>query len=264
MHDFNYLRPKSLADAVAAFKNAGDGRYLAGGQTMIPVMKQRLASPSDVIDLVAVPELKGLSVKDGVVAIGAMTSHAEVAASKDVQAAIPALAKLAGGIGDPQVRNRGTIGGSIANNDPGADYPAALVGLEATVITDRRQIAADDFFTGMYETALKPGELILQVSFPIPESAAYIKFKQDASRYALVGVFVASFKDGVRVAVTGAGPSVFRCTPLEQALSSDFSADAARKVKVSPDELTGDIHAAADYRAHLIPVLAARAVAKAA
>ncbi|MBI3113564.1 MAG: xanthine dehydrogenase family protein subunit M, partial [Rhodospirillales bacterium] len=225
MHDFNYLRPKSLADAVAAFKNAGDGRYLAGGQTMIPVMKQRLASPSDVIDLSQVPELKGIAVNGGIVAIGAMTSHAEVAASKDVQAAIPALADLASGIGDPHVRNRGTIGGSIANNDPAADYPAAVVGLNATVVTDRRRIAAADFFTGMFGTALEEGELVTRVEFPKPEAAAYEKFLHPASRFALVGVFVARTKSGVRAAVTGAGPCVFRETVLEQALTRTFAAN---------------------------------------
>ncbi|MBI2977425.1 MAG: xanthine dehydrogenase family protein subunit M [Rhodospirillales bacterium] len=263
MHDFNYLRPKSLADAVAAFKNAGDGRYLAGGQTMIPVMKQRLASPSDVIDLSQVPELKGIAVNGGIVAIGAMTSHAEVAASKDVQAAIPALADLASGIGDPHVRNRGTIGGSIANNDPAADYPTAVVGLNATVVTDRRRIAADDFFTGMFGTALEEGELVTRVEFPKPEAAAYEKFLHPASRFALVGVFVARTKSGVRVAVTGAGPCVFRETVLEQALTRTFAANAVKNIDIDASNLNSDIHGSAEYRAHLVGVLAARAVAKA-
>lgn len=263
MHDFNYLRPKSLADAVAAFKNASDGRYLAGGQTMIPVMKQRLASPSDVIDLSQVPELKGISVNGGIVAIGAMTSHAEVAASKDVQAAIPALADLASGIGDPHVRNRGTIGGSIANNDPAADYPAAVVGLNATVVTDRRRIAAADFFTGMFGTALEEGELVTRVEFPTPEAAAYEKFLNPASRFALVGVFVARTKSGVRVAVSGAGPCVFRETVLEQTLTRTFAANAVKNIDIDASNLNSDIHGSAEYRAHLVGVLAARAVAKA-
>lgn len=263
MHDFNYLRPKSLADAVAVFKNAGDGRYLAGGQTMIPVMKQRLASPSNVIDLSQVPELKGIAVNGVVVAIGAMTSHAEVAASKDVQAAIPALADLASGIGDPHVRNRGTIGGSIANNDPAADYPAAVVGLNATVVTDHRRIAADDFFTGLFETALEEGELITRVEFPKPEAAAYEKFLHPASRFALVGVFVARTKSGVRVAVTGAGPCVFRETVLEQVLTRTFAANAVKNIDIDASNLNSDIHGSAEYRAHLVGVLAARAVAKA-
>ena len=263
MHDFSYLRPKTLAEAVAAFKNAGDGRYLAGGQTMIPVMKQRLASPSDVIDLSQVPELKGIAVNGGIVAIGAMTSHAEVAASKNVPAAIPALADLASGIGDPHVRNRGTIGGSIANNDPAADYPAAAVGLNATVVTDRRRIAADDFFTGMFGTALEEGELVTRVEFPTPEAAAYEKFLHPASRFALVGVFVARTKSGVRVAVTGAGPCVFRETVLEQALTRTFAADAVKNIDIAASNLNSDIHGSAEYRAHLVGVLAARAVARA-
>ncbi|HEX9702697.1 MAG TPA: xanthine dehydrogenase family protein subunit M [Rhodospirillales bacterium] len=263
MHDFNYSRPKTLAEAQAAFKNAADGRYLAGGQTMIPVMKQRLAMPSDVIDLAAVAGLRGIAVKSGVVSIGAMTSHAEVAASKDVQAAIPALAKLAGGIGDPQVRNRGTIGGSIANNDPGADYPAALVGLEATVITDRRQIAADDFFTGMFETALEEGELVVRVDFPTPEAAAYEKFLNPASRFAIVGVFVARAKGGIRAAVAGAAPCVFRQAAIEQALSKNFAADAVKDLDIDASGLNSDVHASAEYRAHLIGVMAARAVGSA-
>jgi len=262
MHDFDYLRPKSLADAIAAFRQSGDGKYLAGGQTMIPVMKQRLASPSHVIDLAAVPELKGVSAVDDGVAVGAMTSHAEVAASDVVRAAIPALADLAQGIGDPHVRNRGTLGGSLANNDPAADYPAAVVGLAATVVTDRRRIAADDFFTGLFETALKEGELITGVEFPKPAAAAYEKFLHPASRFALVGVFVARAKSGVRVAVTGAGPCVFRATALEQALSKSFAADAVRDMNIDATELNSDIHGSAEYRAHLTGVLTARAVGR--
>jgi aerobic carbon-monoxide dehydrogenase medium subunit len=263
MHDFTYSRPKTLAEAMAAFKKSDDARYLAGGQTMIPVMKQRLAMPSDVVDLSNVAELKGISVKDGVVAIGAMTRHAEVAASKDVKSAIPALAAMAGLIGDPHVRNRGTIGGSIANNDPAADYPAAVVGLNATVHTDRRKIAADDFFTGLFETALEEGELVTKVNFPKPDAAAYEKFLHPASRFALVGVFVARGKSGVRVAVTGAGPCVFRETALEQALTRSFAADAVKGINIDAANLNSDIHGSAEYRAHLVGVLTARAVARA-
>ena len=263
MRDFTYTRPKTLADAVDAFKSAGDGRYLAGGQTIIPVMKQRLAQPSDVIDLAQVPELKGIAVKSGVVSIGGMTTHAEVAASKDVRAAIPALARLAGGIGDPQVRNRGTIGGSIANNDPGADYPAAVLGLEATIVTDRRRIAADDFFKGLFETALEEGELVVRVDFPAPGAASYQKFLNPASRFAIVGVFVARAKSGVRVAVTGAGPCVFRATAIEQALTRSFAADAVKRLDIDAANLNSDVHASAEYRAHLIGVMAARAVTEA-
>ncbi len=262
MHDFSYLRPRTLAEAVAAFKKSDDGRYLAGGQTMIPVMKQRLASPSHVIDLAAVPELKGIAVKDGAVTIGAMTRHAEVAASKDVKDAIPALAQLAGGIGDPQVRNRGTIGGSIANNDPAADYPAAVVGLNATVHTDLRQIAGEEFFTGLFETALKEGELVTKVAFPKPETAAYEKFEHPASRFALVGVFVARGRSGVRVAVTGAGSCVFRVAEMERVLAGSFTPEAVKGVAVAADGLNSDIHGSAEYRAHLVGVLVARAVAR--
>jgi len=262
MHDFSYLRPKTLAEAVAAFKKSDDGRYLAGGQTVIPVMKQRLASPSHVIDLAAMPELKGIAVMDGMVMIGAMTRHAEVAASKDVRGAIPALARLAGGIGDPQVRNRGTIGGSIANNDPAADYPAAVVGLNATIHTDRRQIAAEDFFTGLFDTALQEGELITKVAFPKPAAAAYEKFEHPASRFALVGVFVARTKSAVRVAVTGAGSCVFRVPEMEAALTKSFKPESVKGIAVAADGLNSDIHGSAEYRAHLVGVLAARAVAR--
>lgn len=261
MYRFEYAQASSIQDATA---QAGeDVAYLGGGQSLLGAMRLRLAAPEKLVDIGRIADLRGIKNSGDTVNIGAMTTHATVAADETVRRHIPALADLAGGIGDRQVRNVGTIGGSIANNDPAADYPAGVLGLGATVVTDQRRIKADDFFTDMYETALQPGELILQVSFPVPKSAAYIKFKQEASRYALVGVFVARFDDGVRVAVTGAASSVFRCEPLEQALAGDFSPDAARKVTVSPDELTGDIHAAADYRAHLIPVLAARAVARA-
>ena len=226
-------------------------------------MKLRLASPAKLVDLGAIAALRGIAkTKDGI-RIGALTTHAAVASDTTVRASIPALADLAGHIGDRQVRNRGTLGGSLANNDPSACYPAAVLGLGAAVHTDRRTIAADDFFLGMFETGLESGELITAVSFPVPDTAAYIKFKQSASRYALVGVFVARFGRAVRVAVTGAGRGVFRCAPLEQALGRDFSPAAARGVRVRADDLNADLHASAEYRAHLISVIAARAVARA-
>ncbi len=260
MYNFEYHRPKSVADAVAALKKASDGKLVAGGQTLIPTLKMRLAQPSDLIDLSGVAELRGIKVEGKTVTIGAMTKHAEVAASADVQKAIPALASLASEIGDPQVRNLGTLGGSIANNDPAADYPAALVALNATVKTNERTIAADEFFKGMFSTALKDGELILSVSFPVPDKAAYMKFRNPASRYAMVGVFVAKSGNGVRVAVTGAGPSVFRVKAMEEALAKDFSGKAIENIKVPASGLNSDIHGSAEYRAHLVTVMAKRAV----
>ena len=212
MYNFTYQRATSRDDAKAKLGAADDGNYLAGGMTMLPTMKQRLASPSDLIDLAGVNDLAGVRRDGDAVVVGAMTTHATVAASAEVAGAIPALAALAAHIGDPQVRNRGTIGGSIANADPAADYPAAVVGLGATVRTDSREISSDDYFTGMFETALNDGELITEVSFPVPEAACYVKFPNPASRYAIVGVMVARTASGVRVAVTGAGPSVFRAT----------------------------------------------------
>ncbi len=229
-------------------------------------MKLRLSSPSDLVDLAHIPELRGIRVDGGAnaIAIGAMTRHAEVAASLDVGARIPALAALAGAIGDAQVRNRGTLGGSLANNDPAADYPAAVLGLGATIRTQRREIPADDFFQGLFETALTPGELIVSVRFPVPAKAAYEKFRNPASRFAVVGVFVARTGQGVRVAVTGAGAGgVFRMTAMEQALARNWSPEALRSVAVPPDDLQSDLHASAEYRAHLIGVLARRAVARA-
>ncbi len=260
MYDFTYHRPETLADAEKIFADADDGQFIAGGQTMIPVMKQRLAMPSDIIDLEKIDDLKGISRDGKVLTIGAMTTHSEVAVSEEVTKAIPALAHLAGDIGDPAVRNRGTIGGSIANNDPAADYPAALVGLGATIHTVSREIPADDFFTGLFETALDEGEVIVKISIPVPEKAGYVKFHQPASRFALVGVFVAKTGGGVRVAVTGAGPCVFRVTDMEQALEKDFSAGALKGLSVPDDDLNTDIHASADYRASLISTLAKRAV----
>ena len=261
MYPFNYHRPDSLDAAAAALAAAEDGRLLAGGQTLIPTMKQRLASPSDVVDLASVPGLDGVSREGNAIVVGAMARHSAVASSSAVQDAIPALASLADAIGDPQVRNCGTIGGSIANADPAADYPAAVVGLGATVRTSRRTIAADDFFTGLFETALEDGEIVVSVSFPIPRRAAYAKFPNPASRYAIVGVMVAETASGIRVAVTGAGDSVFRVAAMEAALAGSFDADAIRGITVPQDNLNEDIHASAEYRAHLVGVMARRAVA---
>ena len=263
MHAFNYHKASSVADATAKFVASDDARLLAGGQTLIAAMKMRLSAPADVIDLGGIAELRGIKVEGANVTIGAMTTHATVAASKEVAKAIPALALLAGSIGDPMVRNMGTIGGSVANNDPAADYPAALVGLGATVITSKRKIAADQFFTGMYETALEPGEIIISVSFPVPKRAGYIKFKNPASRYAMVGVFVAESASGLRVAATGAGPCVFRIPEMEKALGKSFTTEALKGIKVPSDNLNTDIHATAEYRAHLVTVMAQRAVEQA-
>lgn len=263
MYRFDYHKAASVAEAADRLKAAEDGTLMAGGQTLIPTLKQRLAAPTDVIDLTGIADIVGVAVEGGQISIGAMTTHAEVAASHEVRSAIPALAALADGIGDPQVRNRGTLGGSIANNDPAADYPAALLGLGAVVITNAREIGADDFFTGMFETALDDGEIVTAVRFPVPQAAAYAKFPNPASRYAIVGVFVARTGDGVRVAVTGAGPGVFRVPEMEAALSADFSADAVAGIAVAPDDLNTDLHASADYRASLVTTMAKRAVAAA-
>jgi carbon-monoxide dehydrogenase medium subunit len=263
MQTFNYTRPGSVADAAKALAAASDGKLVAGGQTLLPTMKQRLAAPSDLIDLGAIAELKGIKMEGNNLVIGAMTTHADVAKSSVVKGAIPALAALADLIGDPQVRNRGTIGGSISNNDPAADYPAGLVGLGATVVTNKRKVAADDFFKGLFETALEAGEIVTAVSFPKPDKAAYAKFPQPASRFALVGVFVSKTGGNVRVAVTGAGAKVFRQAEMEKALSANFSADAIKSAKVSASGLNSDIHGSADYRAHLVGVMARRAVAAA-
>ena len=263
MQAFNYQRPSSLADAAKALGAGADVKLVAGGQTLLPTMKQGLAAPSDLVDLAGVAELKGIKMDGNNLVIGAMTTHAEVAKSSVVKGAIPALAALADGIGDPQVRNRGTIGGSISNNDPAADYPAGLVGLDATVVTNKRKIAADDFFKGLFETALGAGEIVTAVSFPKPDKAAYAKFPQPASRFALVGVFVSKSGSNARVAVTGAGPKVFRQSDMEKALTGNFSADAIKGVKVTSSGLNADIHGSADYRAHLVGVMARRAVAAA-
>ena len=263
MYNFNYHRPSSLADAAKTVQSAEEGKLVAGGMTLIPTLKQRLAKPSDLVDLAKIAELKGIKKDGNTVVIGAMTKHVEVATTDVVTGAIPGLADLAGHNGDPAVRNRGTIGGSIANNDPAADYPAAVVALNATVVTNKRKIAADDFFKGMFETALEPGEIITAVQFPIPEKSAYMKFPNPASRYAIVGVFVAKTGAGTRVGVTGAGPSVFRQKEMEAALAKSFAPDAVANIKVSATGLNGDIHASPEYRAHLVTVMAKRAVAAA-
>jgi aerobic carbon-monoxide dehydrogenase medium subunit len=261
MHAFEYHRPSSTKDALALGSNKEEARYLAGGQSLVQAMKLRLSSPSDLIDLGTIKELVGIKVSGSAVEIGAMTRHADVAGSKDVQKAIPALAMLAGIIGDRQVRHMGTIGGSLANSDPAADYPAAVLGLGATITTNKRKIEADKYFKGLFETALEPGELITSVSFPVPKRAAYMKFKNPASRFALVGVFVADFGGGkVRVAVTGAGPCAFRQAEMEKALASKFAPDAVASIKVKQDGLNNDLHASPEYRAHLITVMAKRAV----
>jgi carbon-monoxide dehydrogenase medium subunit len=263
MYDFAYHKASSAADAASKAKGKSDAKFMAGGQTLIPTMKQRLAKPSDVIDLGGASDLKGISAAGGAVTIGAMATHAAVAGSADVKKAIPALAALAEGIGDPQVRNRGTIGGSVANNDPAADYPAVVLGLGATVHTDQRQIAADAFFVSVFETALKPGEVITKVSFPVPQKAAYMKFPSPASRYAMIGVFVAKTAQGARVAVTGAGNGVIRMKSMEAALDKNWSPAALDGVKVPAGTCNGDIHGSPEYRAHLITVMAKRAVAAA-
>jgi len=261
MYNFEYHRPKSVADAVAALKKASDGKFLAGGQTLLPTMKQRLAQPSDIIDLSGVAELQGIKVDAKTVTIGAMVKHSEVASSAEVAKAIPGLSEMAKLIGDPQVRNLGTLGGSIANADPAADYPAAVIGLNATIKTSQRSIPGDEFFKGIFTTALKDDEIIVSVSFEIPEKSGYEKFRNPASRFAMVGVFVGKTASGVRVAVTGAGPSVFRVKAMEDALAKDFSAKAVEGIKVPASGLNSDIHGGAEYRAHLVTVMAKRAVA---
>jgi carbon-monoxide dehydrogenase medium subunit len=263
MHNFTYSRPTSVADAVKAL-GASEARPIAGGQTLLPTLRARLAEPSALVDLGGIAELKGIKAEAGGITIGAGTTHAEVAASAEVKKTIPALAALAGGIGDRQVRNRGTIGGSLANNDPAADYPAAALGLGATIRTNKREIKADDFFKGMFETALGDGEIITAVHFPKPEKAGYAKFRQPASRFCLVGVFVAKTAGGVRVAVTGAGPGVYRSKELEAALGGSFTGDAAKKTKVSSSGLNNDLHGSADYRAALVSAMAAQATGSAA
>ena len=260
MHAFEYHRPATSKEAIGLAAKKDEARYLAGGQSLVQAMKLRLTSPSDLIDLNAIGDLKALKAEAGGVSIGAMVRHAEVAASSAVQKAIPALAALAGMIGDRQVRHMGTLGGSLANSDPAADYPAAVLGLGATIITNKRRIEGDKYFKGLFETALEPGELITAVSFPAPKRAGYTKFKNPASRFALVGVFVADFGNGVRVGVTGAGPCAFRQAEMEKALAAKFAPESLANITVRADGLNNDLHASPEYRAHLIGVMARRAV----
>lgn len=261
MYDFSYQRAVSQDDAIKRYSNADDPRFLAGGMTLVPVLKQRLDQPSDLIDLTELEELKGISKEDNLIKIGSMSTHHLVNKSEIVEEYIPALSTLAGTIGDPMVRNRGTIGGSLANSDPAASYPAAVLALKGIIQTNIKQIAADDFFKGMFETALEEGELITSVSFQIPENAGYKHFPNPASRYPIVGAFVAKYSDGVRVAITGAGPCAYRQSEFEEAWS-DGNLDPAsiKEIKISSEGLNSDIHASSEYRAHLINVMTRRAI----
>ncbi|MBT8418077.1 MAG: xanthine dehydrogenase family protein subunit M [Silicimonas sp.] len=262
MYNFEFTRPSTIDDAVSALKR-DEAQALGGGQTLIPAMKQRLASPATLVSFTAIPEMQGVCRDGDTLSVGGATTHATVA--REAADHFPGLAGLAGQIGDPAVRNRGTLGGSLANNDPSACYPAAVLGTGATVVTNSREIAADDFFDGMFSTVLEDGEIIISVNFPIPQASAYAKFVQPASRFALTGAFVAKYADGVRVAITGAsGNGVFRWTEAEKALSSDFSADALSGLSVAADDMIGDIHGSPDYRAHLVGVMTRRAVEAAA
>jgi carbon-monoxide dehydrogenase medium subunit len=260
MYAFAYHRPASLAQAVALLAGAEDGRALAGGQTLLPTLRQRLGHPTDLVDVSAIPDLKGIAADGDGVTIGAFARHAEVAAAPAVRATVPVLADLAASIGDRQVRNLGTLGGSIANADPAADYAAALLALDGQVRTDRRTIAAAGFFTGLFETALAPGELVVSARFARPDRAAYAKFRNPASRYAIAGVLVACFGPAVRVAVIGAGANAFRAADMEAALAADFRPQALAGIAVDPTRLNSDMHAANDYRAHLVGLMARRAV----
>ena len=257
---FRYARANSLSQAEELFAASDDAAYLSGGMTLIPTMKLRLASPGDVIDLNAIPDLAFVRRKGDLLEVGACTRHAEVAESAEAQRILPALAHLASVIGDPSVRHRGTLGGSIANNDPAADYPAAIIALNARIKTSRREITGKEFLTGMFSTALEDGEIVTAAAFQIPSRAGYAKFPNPASRYAMVGVFVADFNGTVRVAVTGAGPCVFRAEEMEAALARTFTPSAIKNISVSSEGLNADLHASAEYRAHLINVMAARAV----
>jgi carbon-monoxide dehydrogenase medium subunit len=270
MYQFDYVRPSSVAEAAQALAANGEATLIAGGHTLIPTLKQRLAKPSTVVDISQIGELKGVRRESGSIVIGAATTHAEVASNPDIRLSIPALCQLAAGIGDAQVRHRGTIGGSVANNDPAADYPAAVLGLGATIVTNKGQHDADSFFTGLFSTALQPGEIITAIRFPVPDKAGYAKFEQRASRYCLVSVFVSRklggmFSSGdVRVAVSGAGQGgVFRVPAMEAALKSNFAPSAVSGIKVSPSNLMSDMHGGSEYRAALITTMAERAVAAA-
>jgi aerobic carbon-monoxide dehydrogenase medium subunit len=263
MNSFEFHRPETVPAARALLSSSAETRPIAGGMTLLPTIKQRLASPAALVDLSKIPQLFGVVLDGGVLTIGAMTRHVDVAESELIRACVPVLANLAAGIGDPAVRNRGTIGGSVANNDPSADYPAAVLALDATIVTDRRDIAADAFFVGMFETALEPDEVIVALRFPVPSAGGYAKFKSPASRYATVGVCVAKTAGKVRVAVTGAGPGVFRVPGMEAALGASFEPAAIASIKISEQGLNSDIHADAQFRAHLVTVMAKKAVAAA-
>jgi carbon-monoxide dehydrogenase medium subunit len=262
MFETTYRRPASLAEAIAFFGEAEDARYLSGGHTLIPTMKQRLVAPSHLIDISGLSELQGISQEGEMLVIGAATTHAEIATSRTVTEAFPALAALAGTIGDPAVRQRGTIGGSVANNDPAADYPAALLAADAIIHTDRREIAAAEFLTGLFSTSLEDGEVVTKIAFGVPAKAAYRKFPNPASRYPIAGVFVTLMPDGVHVGVTGAGADgAFRASDMERGLSESFEPAALDEITIDPGGLLADIHASAEYRANLVKVMARRAVA---
>jgi carbon-monoxide dehydrogenase medium subunit len=260
MRSFAFHRPNTLPEMSALLSGVSDSMPLAGGMTLLPTIKQRLAAPAALIDLSKIPQMFGVSVDGSALTMGAMTRHVDVAESEVVRAKIPLLSSLAAGIGDPAVRNRGTIGGSLANNDPSADYPAAVLGLDATIVTDRREIAADAFFRGLFETALESNEVITALRFPIPSAGGYAKFKSPASRYAIVGVCVVKTPGYVRVAVTGAGPGVFRVPEMEAALAGSFEPSAVASIRIDAKDLNSDIHADAEYRAHLVTVMAKKAV----
>ncbi len=260
MYRFNYHKPSSIEEAVSLFNSSDDGFYLSGGQTLIPTLKLGLASPVDIIDLSNIEALHGISVDSGLVSIGAFTRHAEVAEHPEIRRVLPVLSHLAGRIGDGQVRNLGTMGGSVANSDPAADYPAAVIGLGATIHTGKRTISGDDYFKDLFETALEPGEIITRIDYPIPDRAAYRKFPNPASRYAVVGVLVADFAGAIRVGVTGAGPCAFRATGIEAVLNQNLDPDALKVVDLPDAGFNSDLHASAEYRAHLVKVMAERAV----
>lgn len=260
MYDFAFKRPATLAHATGDLASDPEARVLGGGQTLLPTMKARLAQPTALVSVLHLTDLRGIQVAGDILTVGAATHHADVCANDTIREFCPGLAALAGGIGDPQVRNRGTLGGSLANNDPSACYPAAVLALNATVHTDRRSIAADDFFKGMFATALEPDEIITKVTFPRVARSAYVKFANPASRYAIVGVMVAQTAGGVRVAVTGAAPCVYRWTDAEAALTLSFSIDSLFDLSVAADDLNTDMHASNVYRAHLVPVMTRRAV----
>ena len=260
MYDFEYHKPTSVADAVKILSADPDARPISGGQTLLPALKHRLNKPTSLVDLSGISELRGVKREGDKITVGALTKHIEVQNSPEIKSAIPALSYMATVIGDIQVRNRGTMGGSVSNNDPAADYPAAVLALDATLVTDKRRIASDDFFQGMFTTALEPGELLTAIEFPIPEKAGYAKMRNPASRYVMAGVFVAKTKGGVRVVVNGAGPGVFRQAEMERALSANWSPDAVANIKQPSEGLNSDIHGSAEYRAHLVTVMAKRAV----